>query len=1054
VSASYARWRNAALIGLLLSLVGAGWWKSRAASGRIWYQLALHGALWTVRFAMIALDIPASFDAWGLFDPSLFASSFAYGAAKSPADLVISAVLLAFTVSTLSKLSFTSAVARVTESRAGAKRSPFVIAVSFLTASALVALIGPLTRGFHAVARSVVFDSRVELNDPGAIYPGVAAAMLLLAALLLVYSLIQGAIQLFAWARAIAGRNLVTASSAGAWALVFALGLAGSLLFDAVHPNPLGTPVDRLLMTAGAGAICCLAVKRFAARGAASWPGIVLAVSLVAVAALIPFLDEKIHDHDKALIEAVVRDMAKPEDAWMTVLLDRSLTTLADSAAALASTDEDAVGKLAFSAWAGSALPAEGNTCSVTYVDLEGRVVSHFHIGPAPHWSRQVAMDEMPRSTRFTTRETRTVDGRSVPWYKGYAPVFDRDSVFVGGVWVGIAPTDPWRILGQEQDLLTMSQKYGGRTPDRKIIVAEYDGGTLASASSDDLPSGRVLPATAGASSPDGIWIDETIGGAGYETYYYPAGDHSVIGAGLEALDAGWHFYSFSRYILFYGSVLLLCVVVYGTRRLLPRGGWKFSFRARLVAAFAVVSIIPVVLLALYNRQSLQHEAELSTDAFLRSETDLVLNEISGRMGMTVPYELRRFNDEDLEEIAGNLNTQVYLYDGPFLHGSSRPDLFAAELIDRRVPAEAFTDLYLNGRNFQAVEQSVGSVSYLVGYRAIRAQTGEAIGAVAVPSLSRQDVVRTDLARRDVILYGIYIIVLAIALLVGTGMAGQIARPVGRLTLAARRVSTGDLDVDLETGRGDELGQLETAFKGMTADLGRIQEKMVAVERELAWKEMAKQVAHEIKNPLTPMRLSVQHLVSAYQKGAEGFGDVLKTVSTTVLEQIEALSRIASEFSAFGRFPERRVDRCDIHAVIDEAIALFHGEGVRFASAYVPGSPAVKADREELRRAFINIFRNSVQAAGESEVSIGVTTRYEGALLAIAITDNGPGMTPEVRTRLFEPNFSTKTEGMGIGLTIVKKTIEDLDGAIEIDSAPGKGTTVRIRLPMMEDQRV
>jgi nitrogen fixation/metabolism regulation signal transduction histidine kinase len=310
--------------------------------------------------------------------------------------------------------------------------------------------------------------------------------------------------------------------------------------------------------------------------------------------------------------------------------------------------------------------------------------------------------------------------------------------------------------------------------------------------------------------------------------------------------------------------------------------------------------------------------------------------------------------------------------------------------------------------------------------------------------------VDADLARRDVILYGIYILVLSIALVIGTGMAGQIARPVGRLTAAARRVSTGDLDVELETGRSDELGQLETAFKGMTADLRRIQEKMVAVERELAWKEMARQVAHEIKNPLTPMRLSVQHLVSSYEKGVAGFGDILKTVSTTVLEQIDALSRIASEFSAFARLPERRVDRCDVHAVIDEAVALFHREGVRFASAYVPGSPAVNADREELRRAFINIFRNSVQAAGESEVSIGVKTTYDGAVLVLSMSDDGPGMSPEVRKRLFEPNFSTKTDGMGIGLSIVKKTIEDLDGSIDVESAPGKGTTVTIRLPLAE----
>ncbi|HLF14191.1 MAG TPA: ATP-binding protein, partial [Bacteroidota bacterium] len=750
-------------------------------------------------------------------------------------------------------------------------------------------------------------------------------------------------------------------------------------------------------------------------------------------------------------IGAIVRDLARPEDAWMNFLLNESLTSLSDAGAArvLMAGDIRTVGKLAFGAWARSILAAEGNTCSITFVDIEGSVVSHFHVGPAPHWSREVPMDEMPRSTRFTARESRTVRGRPSAWYKGYAPVFTADSLFAGGVWAGIAPNDPEKILGQDQDLLTTAEKYDVRAPDRKIILAEYTDGRMLSASGDDLPFGRILPAEAGPGDlqEDGIWVSESIGEDSYDTYYFPAAERTVLGVSLESLDAGWHFYSYSRYLLYFASVFLVCWGLYGFWRAMNVRPWRPSFRTKLIAAFAVVSVIPVVLLAYYNRQSLQQDAERSTDSFLKAETELVLNEIQGRMGMTVPYELARYTDETLEEIAGLLNTQVHLYDGVSVLGSSRPDLFTAELIDRRIPAGAFSAMYLAGRNFYSAEQTVGTVSYLVGYRPIRSQSGEAIGAVAVPSLSRQGAIGEDLARRDVILYGTYILVLAVALVVGTGIANQIATPVRRLTKAARQVATGDLDIRLETGRGDEIGELETAFQGMTADLKMVQEKMVKVERELAWKEMAKQVAHEIKNPLTPMRLSVQHLVSSYRKGAAGFAEVLSAVSSTVLEQIDALSRIASEFSAFARLPERRVDLCEVHGVLNEAIALYHREGVRFATSFVPGKPTVRADREELRRAFINIFRNSVQAA-EAEVSVGVSTRTEGSILVIGITDNGPGMTPDILKRLFEPNFSTKTDGMGIGLTIVKKTIEDLDGSIDVESAPGKGTTVRIRLPL------
>jgi two-component system nitrogen regulation sensor histidine kinase NtrY len=1051
---AFRLWKSLALIGFLVSsIVSAAWRFRRSSSGKA-YQLAVLAALWVLRYAMLAVDVPGSLNPWGLFDPSLFASSFGYGAAKSLGDMVVSAFLLAVTLAVALRMVLAPDASTLPpHSRIGPAKGWRAIA-ALLGMLVLLGLLGPLSRGFYAVIQSVVFDSRVDLNDPKVTYPGLYAGALLLGAILLVFSSLLGGILFMAGARKLAARHLFRNSPVLAWAVVCSMAGLSSLLFDLIHPNPLGSPVERFLTIVALAGLTFAVVRWIGRRSVAAVPAVFLVVSLLSAAVLIPVLDRKVHDHDKTLIEAVVRDLARPEDAWMTYLLNQSLTSLSDSDAAtvLRTGDLRATGKLAFSAWARSILASEGNTCSITFVDREGTVVSHFHVGPAPHWSREVPMDEMPRSTRFTTRESRSLQGRPTSWYRGYAPVFTPDSQFVGGVWAGIAPNDVEKILGQDQDLLNMSDKYDARTPVRNIIIAEYSDRRLVSASDDALPFGRLLPDTIGESGPgpDGVWTTEEIGGDSYETYYYPATDRTTFGVSLESLDAGWHFYSYSRYILFFTSVFLLCWGLYGLWRAINGRPWRLSFRTKLIAAFAVVSVIPVVILAYYNRESLQHGAEQSTDTFLKSETDLVLNEIQGRMGMTVPYELAAYGDETLEEISGLLNTEVYLYRGESLQASSRPDLFAADLIDRRIPAGAFEAVYLSGGNFFSEEETVGVVRYLVGYRPIRSQSGEVIGAVAVPSLSRQGAIEEDLARRDVILYGIYILVLGVALFAGTVIANQIARPVRRLTLAARQVATGDLDVRLETGRGDEIGELETAFQGMTADLRRVQERMVKVERELAWKEMAKQVAHEIKNPLTPMRLSIQHLVSSYQKGSAAFAELLGNVSTTVLEQIDALSRIASEFSAFARLPERRIDLCDVHEVLGEAIALYQREGVRFATSFVPGGAVVKADREELRRAFINIFRNSVQAS-EEEISIGVSTRAEGPVLLVAITDSGPGMPPAILKRLFEPNFSTKTDGMGIGLTIVKKTIDDLDGTIEVESAPGKGTTVRIRLPRTEE---
>ncbi len=1053
IRGEFSRWEGLALSGFLISLIVVAAWRFRKSAGGLIYQSVLLGSLWVLRYLLVALDLPGNSEVGDLFDPGLFASSFGYGAAKSAGDMFFSGALLAITLAVLVRKVVAAEVPPVVSTggdvRIGAARAVAGVAGFAL----LIGLLGPLSRGFFAVIQSVVFDSRIDLNDPRMVYPGLTTGSLLFGALLLVFALFLGGMLFILGARRSLCRFIRDGARGRGWIAIAAASVASSLLFDLLHPNPLGTPVQRLAMLTGFIGLSYLAVG-WSRQGTTPGPArTFLVVSLSSAAVLVAALDSKVHDHDKVLIEAVVRDIARPESAWMAYVLNESLTTLSEGAAArvLRAGNARATGKLAFGAWAGSILATEGNTCSVTFVDIEGSVVSHFHAGPAPHWSREMPMDEMPRSTRFTSRESRSIRGRTSPWYKGYAPIFTPDSQFAGGVWVGIAPNDAEKILGQDLDLLASPQKFENRRPVRKVLLAEYSDGRLVSGFDDDLSIGRRLPAgtDSGLVEADGRWVSEYFGGDEYETYYLRTTGRTVLGVSLESLDAGWHFYSYSRYILFFTSIFLLGAGLYGLWRATRARPSRPSFKTTLTAAFAVVSLIPVILLAYYNRVSLQQEAERSTDEFLKSETDLVLNEIQGRMGMTVPYELAGYTDETLEEIAGVLNTQVHLYNGAYLIGSSRSELFVAELIDRRLPAGAFAGVCLSGMNFYSEEQTVGSVRYLVGYRPVRAQTGEVIGVVAVPSLSRQGMIETDLARRDVILYGIYILVLAVALVVGTGIANQIARPVRRLTMAARQVATGDLDVRLETGRRDEIGELETAFQGMTSDLKTVQERMVKVERELAWKEMAKQVAHEIKNPLTPMRLSVQHLVSAYQKGGAGFAEVLKSVSSTVLEQIDALSRIASEFSAFARLPERRLDLCAVHEVINEAAGLYHREGVRFATSFVPGEPRVKADREELRRAFINIFRNSVQAA-QSDVSISVSTRTEGSILVISITDNGPGMTREILGRLFEPNFSTKTDGMGIGLTIVRKTIEDLNGSVGVESTPGEGTTVRIRLPLAD----
>jgi signal transduction histidine kinase len=210
---------------------------------------------------------------------------------------------------------------------------------------------------------------------------------------------------------------------------------------------------------------------------------------------------------------------------------------------------------------------------------------------------------------------------------------------------------------------------------------------------------------------------------------------------------------------------------------------------------------------------------------------------------------------------------------------------------------------------------------------------------------------------------------------------------------------------------------------------------------------MAKVVAHEIRNPLTPMRLAAQHLQRAADDNIPDLRELITKMAALIIDQIDTLTRISEEFSRFARMPRRTPTDLDIVALLTESASLFrHHEHIAFVLSTEPGLPPVRADKEELSRALTNILRNAVQAIGEAgSITISATREAEG--VAVSITDTGSGIAPELLPRIFEPNFSTKTEGMGLGLAIVKKIIDDMGGSIRIESAPGLGCTVTLRLP-------
>ena len=416
----------------------------------------------------------------------------------------------------------------------------------------------------------------------------------------------------------------------------------------------------------------------------------------------------------------------------------------------------------------------------------------------------------------------------------------------------------------------------------------------------------------------------------------------------------------------------------------------------------------------------------------------------------TVDKFWRVVNNDFCIEVATDLGIDFNIFRDGYLYSSSRPELYDAQILDRRMPADAYRITAILGSEFYFENDKVGISEYTIGFKSIRIAE-QTVGVLAIPTLFQQEEVFRELAQRNALLAGIYFAVLFLIVGISVLFANRMTQPLRRLQTAAHAIGEGNLNITVTSKANDETGALVKAFNQMVSEIKQRREEQAQYERDLAWKEMAKQVAHEIKNPLTPMKLSVQHLQQAFKDKVKDFDKIVFRVTKTIIEQIDSLARIATEFSHFSRMPVRKFESVELHNLLEETISLFKGvKGIEIQKEFSIINPIVIADKDELRRVFINIVRNSVQAI-EKNGLIKMQTSVQNDKCTISISDTGIGIQPEHLPNVLKPNFSTKAGGMGLGLAICRQIITDLNGSINVSSVYGRGTKVEIILPVSQN---
>jgi signal transduction histidine kinase len=407
-------------------------------------------------------------------------------------------------------------------------------------------------------------------------------------------------------------------------------------------------------------------------------------------------------------------------------------------------------------------------------------------------------------------------------------------------------------------------------------------------------------------------------------------------------------------------------------------------------------------------------------------------------------------DDDALRAAATGSAWEVDLFLDGRLRYATDPAPYTAGLLPRQLSAA--TDW--EGRGGSELPTfawgGIRGMRHLSAYRPLTDYVGLTVGTISQRRFGFWGLRDPDLDRLFATVASIYLLLVGAVTLVAVLIARRISEPVGELTRSVRRVSGGDLEVNIPVTRGDEVGGLQKAFRQMLIALRENRDRLAQAERERAWQQMARQVAHEIKNPLTPMRLSAQFLRKAYDEQAEGLDRIVQECTDSIAEQVEELRRIANEFSAYARLPVVERVLASLNGPIEDALNLFLPalpDGVRLERELDPDLPEVPLDPEQVRRVVINLIRNALDAMGEWGVLTVRSGRAPDAVW-LQVTDTGEGIAPEVQERLFEPYFSTKTDGTGLGLAITRAVVDAHGGSLLVESRSGEGTTMTARFPL------
>lgn len=562
---------------------------------------------------------------------------------------------------------------------------------------------------------------------------------------------------------------------------------------------------------------------------------------------------------------------------------------------------------------------------------------------------------------------------------------------------------------------------------------------------------------------------DEYVLRNGYSELWHKASDNRIV---VVAKKNIWFIEAITFFAYLFGLLIILIALqhfaklVFNTHFKLEelRKIFRFNIRTQIQAIIVSVSIISFIIIGITIISFFILSFNANNEKKLMGTADIIVKEIQqvvdedyssiinniGLQQVDIGSDLQQkildiaiVHDIDLNlfDLNGNLliSSQKYVYDNAILSNKMDP--------------KAFNSMHYEHNTRFIQEEQVVDYKFQTIYVPVQQNNKATFAYLNIPSFNTQKDLKQEISNFLITILDLNALIFIMAGAIAIWITKRITTSFTLIGNKMKAISFGSVNEEIEWKKEDELGELIAEYNKMVRKLAESAQALARSEREGAWREMARQVAHEIKNPLTPMKLSIQYLQRAIDNNSPNVKELSTQVASTLVEQIDQLSKIAGDFSQFANIANVNIEVIDLSAIIEMIVQLFSAdERIEISWHKEEGNYMIEADRTQMNRLFTNLIKNAIEAhenVNGAKVFIEQTLR--GGEVLVSVKDNGHGIPLNMRPKIFTPNFTTKSSGTGLGLAICKGIVEKANGHIWFDTKENHGTTFFVSLPLAEN---